>query len=465
MRLKFLLFFACLLYGCSFEDPGVAFFEGDDVGVDIEQDSTFIDSKIVEEDEGQPYPLHDMGGGEDAESDSSGEDSPEDMPTEDMPTEVDQGIPDASVDQDQGADADVDLPLTCFPDEIEVEGECLTDEDGDGIPDDFDNCVDVPNTFQQDSDGDGVGDVCDNCLQIFNPDQENSGTSNYGDACSPVPQGPVCHTQTLTHQGNGLNIYLLLDRSDRMGLGGGTGMNMEPLRTAKQGLDQVVDAFSSSTKFGMSSYAGHQCPGLENRIAMGPHSKTTLKATWSSIYGVNGGSTLTTSLGAIKAQGLYHASSDPNDVNRKKVVVIFTANTNNTCSDTGPEVEAALMYSEGVHVFVVSYDYSNATVMNNVADAGGTDGPGPNRFYNHNSLPAMIQDIQALDTPQVSCTQSLDITPPDVNRIWVKVGGQVIPRSDFQYDVLNNEVVLSNAACSDLKADTSNTFEVVLGCN
>lgn len=42
----------------------------------------------------------------------------------------------------------------------EANADCLLDFDGDGIPDDFDNCPDHPNPDQADCDNDGIGDVC-----------------------------------------------------------------------------------------------------------------------------------------------------------------------------------------------------------------------------------------------------------------------------------------------------------------
>ncbi|MGI5864684.1 MAG: lamin tail domain-containing protein, partial [Myxococcales bacterium] len=98
------------------------------------------------------------------------------------------------------------------------------DQDGDGIPDDEDNCPTVFNPirpmdygFQPDFDRDGVGDACDpcplsaeggncpaftpgdydmdgvsdgidNCFSVPNPMQENQDSDEFGDACDKCPQ-------------------------------------------------------------------------------------------------------------------------------------------------------------------------------------------------------------------------------------------------------------------------------------
>lgn len=69
------------------------------------------------------------------------------------------------------------------------------DSDKDGISDAEDNCPDVPNSDQADPDGDGIGWACDdadndgianatdNCVGVFNPHQEDSDGDGLGDAC------------------------------------------------------------------------------------------------------------------------------------------------------------------------------------------------------------------------------------------------------------------------------------------
>jgi hypothetical protein len=78
----------------------------------------------------------------------------------------------------------------------------LPDGDGDGVPDEIDNCPGVSNPDQIDTDHDGLGDACDpdddndgvldgvdNCPLVYNPDQTDTDGDGVGDACSGDDDG------------------------------------------------------------------------------------------------------------------------------------------------------------------------------------------------------------------------------------------------------------------------------------
>ena len=75
----------------------------------------------------------------------------------------------------------------------------IADQDKDGIRDDEDNCVDVPNQEQKDKDNDDVGDACDNCPEVPNGpaqaelegvgNQTDSDGDGVGDACDNADIG------------------------------------------------------------------------------------------------------------------------------------------------------------------------------------------------------------------------------------------------------------------------------------
>ncbi len=76
------------------------------------------------------------------------------------------------------------------------------DQDGDGVPDEVDNCPLTPNPDQIDTDLDSVGDACDvdddndavlddvdNCPLVANPDQADEDGDGVGDACEEPENG------------------------------------------------------------------------------------------------------------------------------------------------------------------------------------------------------------------------------------------------------------------------------------
>jgi parallel beta-helix repeat protein len=71
---------------------------------------------------------------------------------------------------------------------------CDPDRDNDGIPNEDDNCPAVNNQNQDDADSDDIGDVCDNCPEVSNPNQEDlkelakgNQSDGIGDACDNCP--------------------------------------------------------------------------------------------------------------------------------------------------------------------------------------------------------------------------------------------------------------------------------------
>lgn len=78
------------------------------------------------------------------------------------------------------------IPTVVFnPDEV-----LNYDSDGDGVFDDEDNCVLVPNSDQANDDGDMFGNACDNCPDTPNDDQLDTDGDQVGDACDNCISDP-----------------------------------------------------------------------------------------------------------------------------------------------------------------------------------------------------------------------------------------------------------------------------------
>lgn len=94
------------------------------------------------------------------------------------------------------------VPTDASRDASVVDGGPGVDSDGDGVPDEGDNCPMAPNPDQADGDMDGQGDACDgdtdgdgvppesdNCPDVANADQFDADRDGQGDACDDDPDG------------------------------------------------------------------------------------------------------------------------------------------------------------------------------------------------------------------------------------------------------------------------------------
>lgn len=91
-----------------------------------------------------------------------------------------------------GLSAGAGTPPGFFESDLSELGSCVAcaDADADGVCDQVDNCLTVPNPGQEDSDSDGLGDACDNCPQVANPLQEDADGDGVGDDCDNCPSHP-----------------------------------------------------------------------------------------------------------------------------------------------------------------------------------------------------------------------------------------------------------------------------------
>ena len=108
---------------------------------------------------------------------------------------------DSDVDGDGVPNNQDNCPKTYNPDQQDkdfnnIGDACDKDTDGDGLKDSQDDCPTVINPEQQDMDGDGIGDACDddmdgdgipnakdNCPKTYNKDQKDTDKDGIGDAC------------------------------------------------------------------------------------------------------------------------------------------------------------------------------------------------------------------------------------------------------------------------------------------
>jgi hypothetical protein len=339
------------------------------------------------------------------------------------------------------------------------------DMDGDGISDSRDNCISKANPDQANTDGDGFGDACDNCPRIPNNDQLDWDKDGVGDPCDPDPPEKNCGQKEATFTKLTANIFLVLDKSGSMS-------RDNKMSQAKAALNELAAKLWDKLNFGFAYFpgSGNSCAKPTRTLAMGSHTQAEIKAAYARLN-PEGNTPMALALQTTRENKWYNSPAGEQNSGREKAVVLITDGQPN-CNRPQAEVvaEATKLKNAGAPVHVVGFGSGvTPSTLDAVAKAGGTNNPNDpsHRYYQANNATDLANALKTIGSILVSCTLALDKTPPDPNRIYVKLDGTSLTRDDpngFTYDATKNSVTLKGTACDSLKASKTPQLQVLFGC-
>jgi hypothetical protein len=248
---------------------------------------------------------------------------------------------------------------------------------------------------------------------------------------------------------------------------------------AVDALDGVADSMAADLRWGLALFpadGGQSCSNPSLELSMGAHTAAQIKASYAG--SAPGGFTPTAAaLTTARTSGWLDDASDPQDATRSKNVLLVTDGLPNCTlederdTDAQPAIDAAADYlAAGVKVFVVGFgDGVDADILNDIAEAGGTDNPADaqNRYFQANNGTELEAALVSIGALVVDCKLNLEDVPADPSRIYVTVDGVAMVRDaadGFVYDAGGNSVTLQGAACEALKSSASPDLQVVFGC-
>jgi uncharacterized protein YegL len=260
------------------------------------------------------------------------------------------------------------------------------------------------------------------------------------------------------------NVYLLIDRS--------SSMEGEPMSQAKSGLDDMASTLADRIRFGSGAYPfpSSGC-GMKVLSLMGSNSAADLQTGWADLTAA-GGTPTGQALWNVRTNDYLTDPEDRFDDKRQKAVVLITDGDPTVCEDEYPaEEQASLMLSEqNARVFVVGFrSDANPDKLNALAEAGGTDAPGNNRFYTAGNEGELTDAILDISENVIGCTQPVSPAPDRPDLLTVEIDGQNVPQdpdNGFTYDDASQEITIHGSFCADLQSGSRDgrALKIVVNC-
>lgn len=263
------------------------------------------------------------------------------------------------------------------------------------------------------------------------------------------------------------NVFFVFDRSESM--------QGKPMQQATSGLDQVAEAIADRVRVGMSMFPKSGLCSSKRLLPMGNHSASEIKDAYSDLDAV-GGTPAGMALHHVRGQEWYREPGDQKHDKRQKAVILITDGEPNDSEICGDNVftawnEAERLQRLGVPVYVIGFKTgNNLQPLNDIAEKGGTDAPGKNRFYATSDGQDLADTLTSITGKSVACGFELDPPAPEGASINVTLAGERVPQgknNGFVYDDASASVKLNGSWCDKLQSQGKSggtTLEIDVGC-
>jgi hypothetical protein len=286
------------------------------------------------------------------------------------------------------------------------------------------------------------------------------------------------------------NVLVLFDRScsmrrllDGVDLEKGTGPDDPGTRwyAAREAVRTITEAYESRIRFGLmvfpeprescgDSPAVDRMPDLMTSSAIMSRLHETEVYPWT-LCDTPAQASETPTAEALQAVLDSGVLADPE---RESFVLLITDGAA-SCGATAGSLGAVTgqLLQSGIKTAAVGFSdafVSSGAValLDSIAAAGGVPRPGgPPSFWPAMDAAQLDSTLDTIVAEAVSCTFTLQGTPPDGDALYAFLDGQEVLRDDpdgFTYDAADNAVTFQGAACDQIRSDGAQSINVVYGC-
>ncbi len=272
------------------------------------------------------------------------------------------------------------------------------------------------------------------------------------------------------------NLLLVLDRSCSMTQPAGPGATK--WQAAVAAINTLTTTYNGKIRFGLSMFPDTVTPSCAQDVIAFPPAP-------GNEAGIQ--STLTSALASGDANfpdgpcvtnidtAMEQAAAAPElaDTARDSYVALITDGKQAGCNlaggDAGTLTIIGDLFTAGVPTFVVGFgDGVDPAQMDAFAVAGGVPNTMP-AYYDAADQMSLEAVLDTIATKAISCTYTLDTSPPNPEDIHVFFDGVAVPEdatmtSGWTYDASANAVVFYGADCDQLKSGSVTDVKVILGC-